>query len=138
MLLIPLDGPFHTLFEHHFGLVAQFLAGWLDVTAPVALSQDVVFVIVQSRYLTCQATCVLTTEGYDAQHPLGHRQPDPPGTPQCFMDELAECSTLIDLSVREEVFPAVLSFLKGKEDVLHHVLHIDEGDVLLAIAHSKV
>ena len=46
VVLIPFDGSFHALLQLHLGLKTQFLAGRGDIAAPVALFQDIVFIIV--------------------------------------------------------------------------------------------
>ena len=50
-------------------MIAQFIHGWLNITSPVALFQNVVLIIVQGRHLARHPSEILSEEGYDAQHP---------------------------------------------------------------------
>ena len=81
---------------------------------------------------------LIAKEGDDAQHPDRGRDAYPPGIAKFLADEVGERGRLVYLAIREEVLPACLSLLASQEDGLHYVEHIDEGDVLLLIAHSEI
>lgn len=51
-------------------------------------------------------------------------------------DEVAEVARRIVVTVTAEIFPAHLAMVKGKEDGLHHVEHIDKGEGLWLIAYK--
>ncbi len=51
------------------GVIAQLVHGRFNITSPVALFQDVVFVIVECRHLSGHSADVFAEECYDAQNP---------------------------------------------------------------------
>ena len=50
-----------------FGMEAQFVFGWSDVTTPVALLNDMVFVVVECSHLARHPDNVFATEGDKAK-----------------------------------------------------------------------
>ena len=120
------------------GMKAELVASGLYVAAPVALSEDIVFIIVQGSDMSCESAVVLSAPGDEPQH--GDRCLDayPPWTPHGLTQLVAERGALIDFSVREEVFPSRHAVVESQEDSLYHVLDIYEGDVLPFEAYRKV
>ena len=55
-----------------------------------------------------------------------------------MVEQVAECARLVHLAVTQEVLASVLTVLDGEEHGLHHILHVDEGDVLRLVAHAEV
>ena len=111
VVLIPFDGSFHTLFQFYLRFKAQFLTGRGDIAAPVALFQDIVFVFIQCRHLSCHTAHVLTKERDDAQYPRGGRDAQPPGASQFLVDQVTKGSALIHLTVGEKILSASLTLL---------------------------
>ena len=50
-----------------FGMESQFVFGWSDVTTPVALLHDMVFVVVECCHLARHPANVFATEGDKAK-----------------------------------------------------------------------
>ena len=67
VVLIPFDGEAHSMVEVVFGMEAQFVFGRSDVTTPVALLHDMVFVVVEGCHLACHPAYVFSAEGYEAK-----------------------------------------------------------------------
>ena len=124
--------------ELHLWTEAQFLTCWFDVAPPVALSHDVVFVVVECRDLSCAACDAFADEGDDAQEPEWRGDANPPGVAEFLADEVAEGGRLIDLAVGEEVTATCDAFLQCEEYGLYDVGDIDEGDVLLFEAYGEI
>ena len=138
VFLVPFDGEFHSSFQRIMWMIAQLVHGWLNVTSPVALFQDVVLVIVERRHLSGYSADVFAEECYDAQNPDRSFDTQHPRIVKFLSDQVAECSRLINTSITEEVFSAIHTMIESEEDGLHHVLYIYEGDVLALVSHGKV
>ena len=124
--------------ELHLWTEAQFLTCGFDVAPPVALSHDVVFVVVECRDLAGAACDAFADEGDDTQEPEWGGDAYPPGVAEFLADEVAEGGRLVDLAVGEEVAAPCDAFLQCEEYGLYDVGDIDEGDVLLFEAYSEV
>ena len=97
-----------------------------------------VFIVVQGSYFPCHSSDVFPAESDDTQEPDGCRDTNPPRVVEFLTDQVAECGGAVDAAVAEEELAPGLSLFDGKEDGLHHVEHIDEGDVLRLVAHSEI
>ena len=97
-----------------------------------------VLISIECGYLTCEPAPVLSEEGDGTEHPKGSLEAYPPGVAQFVAQAVAEGTREVYLAVAEEVFRAYGTVVEGEEDGLHHIGDIDEGDVLLLVAHSKV
>ena len=65
-------------------MIAQFIRGWLNITSPVALFQNVVLIIVQGRHLARHPSEILSEEGYDAHTQTGALMRSIQGLPNSF------------------------------------------------------
>jgi len=138
MLLVPRHAATHTLGQLHLRRIAQLLACRRDVAAPVALSHDVVLVVVEGCHPARTACHEFAAAGDDAQQPERSRDAYPPGVAQFLADEVAEGRRQVHLAVAEEVTTPRAPMLQGQEHSLDDVSDIDEGDVLLTEADGEV
>ena len=94
-------------------MVAQLIDGRLYVASPVALLQDMIFVVIQCCDLPGHPSDMFSEEGDDAQDPYRCFDAYPPRTAQLLMNQVAEGARLIHLSVAEEIFTSGLSVVDG-------------------------
>lgn len=138
VLLVPFYGQLDALFQLVARMESQLIDSRLDVASPVALFQNVVFVVVQSRHLASHPSYVFAKEGYQAEHPYRRFDAQEPCVAQLVVKQVAECFRLIYFSVAEEVFASVLTMVEGKEYSLHHILNVYESDVLTLEAYREI
>ena len=55
-----------------------------------------------------------------------------------MLQEVAEGSRLIHLSVAQEILASCLAMVEGEEHRLYHIADIDKGDVLLFVTNSEI
>ena len=120
------------------GMEAKLVASGLYVAAPVALSQDIIFVVVQGRDMSREPSVVLSAPGDESQHGDRSLNTYPPRPSHSLPKFVAERRALIDLAVREKVFSPRHAVVECQEDSLHHVFDIHEGDVLPFETYRKV
>ena len=135
---IPGHGLLHATAQVVLRMVAQLVAGWLDVAAPVALFQNVVLVAVQRAHASRGPSCVFPAEGDGAEHPQGGLDAHPPRATQRPVQLVAESGTLVDIAVGNEVFASRHAPVQGHEYGLNQVPDVDKGDVLTLETHTEV
>ena len=69
VVTIPCYGAAYPFLQLYLWVVAQFLDGGSDVAAPVALSQDMILVVVEGCYFAGKPSPKLTAASHDAQQP---------------------------------------------------------------------
>ena len=81
---------FHTALQIILRMIAQLVHRGFYVASPVALAQNVVFVVVERGYLPCALSYPLAKECHDAQQPYRGSDAYPPRTVQPS-NVIAEC-----------------------------------------------
>ena len=138
IILVPLNGELHAVGEFVAGMIAKLVASRLDVATPVALFQNVILVVVQSRRFLGDVAHLLAEERHDAQHPHRCHDAQHPLHAHLLLQQVAELGRTIHLTVGEEVLPATHAAVESEEHSLHHVEHVHESDVLTLEAHGEV
>ncbi len=83
-------GQFDALFQLVARMKSQLIDSRLDVASPVALFQNVVFVVVKSRHLASHPSYVFAKEGYQAEHPYRRFDAQEPCVAQLVVKQVAE------------------------------------------------
>ena len=71
VLSIPFDGSLDATFQGPLWIISEVTLGRSDIALPVALAQNVVFVLVESIHFACQLAEMATYPTNDAQEPQG-------------------------------------------------------------------
>ena len=92
IVLIPSHSLFHTAFEIIFRRETEVAACWRDVAFPVALAQDVVFVIVESRHFARHFSPAVAHCRDDTQEPKRCLDAKEEGNAELSLDKVGECA----------------------------------------------